>query len=110
MSKNIGEIFKEVRKVANTIALTKAGCVDCRFNNNDLCDDCAKEAFKALTEGKLVVPMSEEAILKLINRAPREYPFYKGIQQPVKIPVWTVSNGERKLAKAIYKAQFGERK
>ncbi len=62
MSKNIDEIFKEVRKVANTIALTKAGCVDCRFNNNDLCDDCAKEAFKALTEKKLIRPMSKKEI------------------------------------------------
>jgi len=65
---------------------------------------------QALAEGKLVVPLSEDAILKLINSAPKEYPFFKGRQQPVKIPVWTVSNGEQELAKAIYQAQFGGNK
>lgn len=96
MSKNIDEIFKEVRKVANTIALTKAGCVDCRFNNNDLCDDCAKEAFKALTEKKLVVPVSEEAIEKIIGDIHYDL---LGTGTP---------NGKfhSKCAKAIYERQF----
>jgi len=96
MSKNIDEIFKEVRKVANTIALTKAGCVDCRFNNNDLCDDCAKEAFKALTEKELVVPLSEEALFTIIRRY---------------VSAWEidlVTKSQKDLAKEIYEAQFKE--
>lgn len=42
------DIEKKLRAIVNTAALTKHGCVDCRYKNNDLCDECAKEAIKAI--------------------------------------------------------------
>lgn len=88
MSKNIDEIVKKVIPLKETEAFEISEMFEIRANERNKCRDWLKQA---ITEKKLVVPMSENEIYTMIHS---------------EIGACVISSPIERIAKAIYERQF----